>query len=147
MSLFNVMSVSAAGMEAQRQRAQAIVENLANAETTRTPDGGPYKRKDIVLASDDDYESPFSAVFQTSLDQGVTGVSVSGVLEDARAPEMRYQPGHPDANPQGYVAYPNISPPEEMVDLMDTSRSFEANTAAMAAIKNMVSSSIDLLKL
>jgi len=147
MSLFNVMSVSASGMEAQRQRAQAIVENLANAETTRTPDGGPYKRKDVVLASSDSYESPFSAMFQSSLDQSATGVSVSEIVEDSRPPEMRYQPGHPDANPQGYVAFPHVNASEEMVDLMGTSRSFEANTAAMAAIKDMVSKSIDLLKL
>jgi flagellar basal-body rod protein FlgC len=146
MSLFNLLSVSASGMQAQRLRAQTIVENLANSETTRTPDGGPYKRKDVVLASGD-VESPFSAVFQSSLDSGSSGVSVSEIVEDSRPGELRYQPGHPDANDKGYVAYPHISPAEEMVDLMDASRSFQANTAAMSAVKDMVAKSIDLLKI
>jgi flagellar basal-body rod protein FlgC len=146
MSLFDLMSVSASGMQAQRLRAQTIVENLANAETTRTPDGGPYKRKDVVLASGD-VDSPFSAVFQSSLESGASGVSVSDIIEDSRPGELRYQPGHPDANEKGYVAYPHVSPSEEMVDLMNASRSFEANTAAMSAVKDMVSKSIDLLKI
>lgn len=146
MSLFNLLSVSASGMQAQRLRAQTIVENLANSETTRTPDGGPYKRKDVVLASGD-VEAPFSAVFQSSLDSGSSGVSVSEIVEDSRPGELRYQPGHPDANDKGYVAYPHISPAEEMVDLMDASRSFQANTAAMSAVKDMVAKSIDLLKI
>jgi flagellar basal-body rod protein FlgC len=146
MSLFNLMSISASGMQAQRLRAQTIVENLANSETTRTPDGGPYKRKDVVLASGE-VDSPFSAVFQSSLESGASGVSVSGILEDSRPGELRYQPGHPDANEKGYVAYPHVSQAEEMADLVDASRSFEANTAAMSAVKDMVSKSIDLLKI
>ena len=146
MSLLDLMSVSASGMQAQRLRAQTIVENMANAETTRTPDGGPYKRKDVVFASTNQIESPFAAVFDSALAGGASGVSVTDIVEDTRPPELRYQPGHPDANAEGYVAYPHISPPEEMVDLMDASRDFEANTAAIAALKDMVSKSIDLLK-
>lgn len=147
MSLLDLMSVSASGMQAQRLRAQTIVENLANAETTRTPDGGPYKRKDVVLSSTDQLDAPFSAVFQSELSGSASGVSVSEIVEDTRPPDQRYQPGHPDADAQGYVSYPNISPPEEMVDLMDASRNFEANTAAIAAVKDMISKSIDLLKI
>jgi flagellar basal-body rod protein FlgC len=147
MSLLDLMSVSASGMQAQRLRAETIVENLANAETTRTPDGGPYKRKDVVLTSSDQLEAPFSAVFQSALSGGASGVSVSEIMEDTRPPDQRYQPGHPDADAQGYVSYPHISPPEEMVDLMDASRNFEANTAAIAAVKDMISKSIDLLKI
>lgn len=146
MGLFNLMSVSASGMQAQRLRAQTIVENLANSETTRTPDGGPYKRKDVVLATGD-VDSPFSAVFQSSLESGSSGVSVSEILEDTRPGELRYQPGHPDANEKGYVAYPHVSASEEMVDLMNASRSFEANTSAISAVKDMVAKSIDLLKI
>ena len=146
MSLFNLMSVSASGMQAQRMRAETIVENLANSDTTRTPGGGPYKRKDVVLNSGD-VDSPFSALFQSSLQGGASGVSVSEILEDSRPGELRYQPGHPDADEKGYVAYPHISPAEEMVDLIDASRSFQANTAAMSAVKDMVAKSIDLLKL
>ena len=147
MSLLDLMSVSASGMQAQRLRAQTIVENLANAETTRTPDGGPYKRRDVILSSSNQLDAPFSAVFQTALSGGESGVAVSEILEDSRPPELRYQPGHPDANAQGYVAYPHISPAEEMVDLMDASRSFQANTVAIAAVKDMVSKSIELLKI
>ena len=146
MSLFNLMSVSASGMQAQRLRAETIVENLANSETTRTPGGGPYKRKDVVLSSGD-ADLPFSAIFQSSMGSGASGVSVSEILEDSRPGELRYQPGHPDANDKGYVAYPHISPSDEMADLMDASRSFQANTAAMSAVKDMVAKSIDLLKI
>jgi len=146
MSLLDLMSVSASGMQVQRVRAQTIVENLANSETTRTPDGGPYKRKDVVLSSSDQVDAPFAAVFQSAVDSGASGVSVSEIVEDTRPPDLRYQPGHPDANAEGYVAYPHISPPEEMVDLMSTARSFEANTAAISAVKDMINKSIDLLK-
>jgi flagellar basal-body rod protein FlgC len=144
-SLFDLLSVSASGMQAQRLRAETIVENLANSDTTRTPDGGPYKRKDVVMTSNE-VDTPFSEMFQTSLADGVSGVEVNEILEDTRPPDMRYQPGHPDANAEGYVAYPHISPPEEMADLMETSQNYEANTAAMSAIKDMVAKSIDLLK-
>lgn len=145
MSLFSALSVSATGMAAQRTRAELLVENLANAETTRTPDGGPYRRKDVVIASEPQ-TSPFSAIFQSEVAAGVTGAGVAEVLEDSRPPELRYQPGHPDANAEGYVAYPHISPAEEMVDLMNASRSYHANVAAMSAVKDMMAKSIDLLR-
>jgi len=145
MSLFNVMSVSASGLAAQRARAQAIVENLANSETTRTPDGGPYRRKDVIFAPEAQ-GSPFSSVFATELGATQTGVGVAGVVEDLRDPIIRYQPGHPDADEQGYVKYPNINPAEEMVDLMSASRGYQANVAALSAVKDMVSKSIDLLR-
>lgn len=145
MSLFHVMSVSASGLAAQRARAQSIVENLANSETTRTPEGGPYRRKDVILAPEAQ-GSPFSSIFQTELGAAQTGVGVTGVVEDLRDPVMRYQPGHPDADAEGYVAYPNINPAEEMVDLMSATRGYHANAAAMAAVKDMVAKSIDLLR-
>jgi flagellar basal-body rod protein FlgC len=145
MSLFSVLSVSASGMSAQRTRAELIVSNLANAETTRTADGGPYRRKDAVLTTQES-ESPFSAVFQTELGDGVAGVGVEQILEDTQAPEKRYLPGHPDADADGYVAFPHIQPAEEMVDLMGASRGFQANVAAMGAIKDMLNRSIDLMR-
>lgn len=145
MSLFHVMSVSASGLAAQRARAQSIVENLANSETTRTPEGGPYRRKDVILAPEAQ-GSPFSSIFQIELGAAQTGVGVAGVVEDLREPVMRYQPGHPDADAEGYVAYPNINPAEEMVDLMSATRGYHANAAAMAAVKDMVVKSIDLLR-
>jgi flagellar basal-body rod protein FlgC len=145
MSVFTMMSVSASGMAAQRARAEVIAQNLANSETTSTPEGGPYRRKDLIFASEAQ-DSPFSAVFQTQLSAGAMGVGVAGVLEDTRPPDMRYQPGHPHADAQGYVAYPHISPAEEMVDLMGASRGYQANVAAIAAAKDMAAKSIDLLK-
>lgn len=145
MSLFNLLSVSASGMAAQRARAEVIVENLANSETTSTPEGGPYRRKDVVFEAEAQ-GSPFSAVFQTEMSAGSMGVGVSEVLEDSRPPDMRYQPGHPHADARGYVAYPHISPAEEMVDLMGATRGYQANVAAISAVKDMVAKSIDLMR-
>ncbi|MBN9658706.1 MAG: flagellar basal body rod protein FlgC [Paludibaculum sp.] len=145
MSLFNLLSVSASGMAAQRARAEVIVENLANSETTRTPEGGPYRRKDVVFESEAQ-GSPFSAVFQTEMSAGSMGVGVSQIVEDSRPPDLRYQPGHPHADARGYVAFPHMSPAEEMVDLMGATRGYQANVAAISAVKDMVSKSIDLMK-
>jgi len=145
MSLFSVMSVSASGMSAQRTRAELLVENLANAETTRTPEGGPYRRKDAVFTSAPQ-NSAFSAVFQNEMQSGVTGVAVSDVVVDTRDPEKRYLPGHPDADADGYVAFPRVNPAEDMADLMSASRGYEGNVAAMTAIKDMILHSIDLMK-
>jgi flagellar basal-body rod protein FlgC len=142
MSLFAALQVSASGMQAERTRAETLVENMANAETTRTPEGGPYKRKDVVFSSELQ-ESPFSAVFQNEL---ATGVTVSEITEDNSPPELRYLPNHPDANPQGYVAFPKMNPAEDMADLLNTTRSYQANIAAMTAVKDMITHSIDLLR-
>jgi len=142
MSLFSSMQVSASGMAAQRTRAELLVENMANAETTRTPDGGPYRRKDVVFSTDIQ-ASPFSAVFQNELG---TGVKVANVIEDTREPERRYLPSHPDADVSGYVAFPRMNPAEEMVDLLNASRSYDANVAAMSAVKDMIGHSIDVLR-
>lgn len=145
MSLFSVLSVSASGMAAQRTRAELLVENLANSETTRTPEGGPYRRKDAVFTSSAQ-SSPFSAVFQTAMGSGVNGVDVADVVEDTRPPDQRYVPGHPDADKDGYVAFPRINPAEDMVDLLGASRGYQGNVAAMTAIKDMILHSIELMK-
>ena len=142
MSLFAALQVSASGLGAQRIRAELLAENMANAETTRTEEGGPYRRKDVVFSTQVQ-SSPFSAVFQNEL---ATGVTVANVVEDTRDPEQRYQPGHPDADESGYVAFPRLNPAEEMVDMLNASRSFQANISAMTAVKSMLNSSIDLLK-
>jgi flagellar basal-body rod protein FlgC len=131
-------------MAAQRTRASLLVENLANAETTRTAQGGPYRRKDAVFASGP-AGSPFVSVFESELNAG-TGVTVAGVIEDAREPERRYLPGHPDADASGYVAFPRVNPAEDMVDLMGATRGYHANVAAMTAVKDMIHRSIDLLR-
>ncbi len=145
MSLFSLLSVSASGLAAQRARAELLVENLANAETTRTPEGGPYRRKDAVFQSQPQ-GSPFSALFQAELGGPATGVEVAEIVEDTRAPEKRYLPGHPDADADGYVAFPRINPAEDMVDLMGATRGYQANVSAMSAIKDMIHRSVDLLR-
>jgi flagellar basal-body rod protein FlgC len=145
MSLFSVLSVSASGMAAQRLRAELLVQNLANSETTRTPEGGPYRRQDAVFQSAPQ-SSPFSAVFQTEMASGVNGVEVSEIIQDASEPDKRYMPGHPDADPQGYVAFPKLNPAEDMADLLSAQRGFQGNVAAMVAIKDMINHSIDLMR-
>src|SRR5690348_4754021 len=145
MSLFSALSVSASGMAAQRTRAEVLVENLANAETTRTPEGGPYRRKDVVFASAP-ADSGFASVFRERLDRSAQGVEVAGVMEDSTPPDRRYVPGHPDADAEGYVAFPHINPAEDMVDLMGASRGYQANIAAMSAVKDMIQRSIDILR-
>jgi flagellar basal-body rod protein FlgC len=145
MSLFSVLSVSASGMAAQRTRAALLVENLANSETTRTPEGGPYRRKDAVFSSQQ-VGSAFASEFQSQLGGEMTGVRVDSISVDTREPESRYLPGHPDADANGYVAMPRVNPAEDMVDLMNASRNYQANVSAMSAIKDMIQRSIDLLK-
>jgi flagellar basal-body rod protein FlgC len=143
MSLFGTLSVSASGMDAQRARAELLAENLANSETTRTPDGGPYRRKDVIFASTT-VDSPFASQFQSALEG--QGVRVASVSVDKRDGENRYQPGHPDADKEGYVTFPRINPAEDMVDLMNASRGYQANVAAISAVKDMIQRSLDLLK-
>ena len=144
MSLFSALSVGASGMAAERARAELLVQNMANAETTRTPEGGPYRRQDVVFESAP-VESPFASVFSAQLN-APTGVAVSDIITDTSEPERRYLPGHPDADPNGYVAFPKLNPAEEMVDLLDSARTYEANVAAMGAIKDMIQRSIDLFR-
>ena len=143
MSLFSVLSIGESGMTAQRTRAELLTENLANAETTRTPEGGPYRRKDAVFETAP-ATSPFSSVFNAQM-QASGGVAVSEIVTDNSAPERRFMPGHPDADAEGYVAFPHINPAEDMVDLMGASRNYEANVAAIGAVKDMIQKSIDLL--
>jgi flagellar basal-body rod protein FlgC len=145
MSLFSALSVSASGMAAQRMRAEILTENLANAETTRTAEGGPYRRKDVVFQSEAQ-GSPFAAILDAEINGGSTGVTVSDIVVDQRDPERRYMPGHPDAGADGYVAFPRVNPAEEMVDLMGASRGYQANVSAMSAVKDMIQRSIDLLR-
>jgi flagellar basal-body rod protein FlgC len=132
-------------MAAQRTRAELLVENLANSETTRTAEGGPYRRKDAVFTTETQV-SPFSSIFQAQLSPGVEGVGVAGIVQDTREPDKRYIPGHPDADAGGYVAFPRINPAEDMVDLMGAARGYQANVSAMSAIKDMIHRSIELLR-
>ena len=145
MSLFSSLDVSASGMSAQRERAQVLVENIANAETTRTAEGGPYRRRDVVFQSSP-VSSPFGSVLGAQLDQPSTGVRVSDLVTDNTEPNRRYMPGHPDADKDGYVLFPHINPAEDMVDLLGASRSYQANVSAISAVKDMIQRSIDLFR-
>jgi flagellar basal-body rod protein FlgC len=121
------VDISGSALSAQRQRMDIIAQNIANAETTRTPQGGPYRRQQVVFALDD---------------QG--GVEVTQVVEDPRPPRLVYQPGHPDADAAGYVALPNVNLVEEMVDMISAMRSYEANVTAVNAAKTMAQRALDL---
>lgn len=147
MSLFSMLEISGAALSAERQRAEIVAANMANANTTHTTDGGPYRRKEVVFAS-----SRMMA-FQTALSQssamlnqnrGV--VRVSRVIDDPTPPQMRYEPSNPDANEQGYVAYPNINPIQEMVDLMGATRAYELNASAVNASKQMLQQALTILQ-
>lgn len=144
MSLFSVLSVSGSGMAAQRTRAEVLAQNLANAETTRTPEGGPYRRQDVVFESEQ-VGASFNSVLSGEM-AGTTGVKIGELIIDQRDPQKRYLPGHPDADKDGYVAFPRVNPSEDMVDLMGASRGYQANVAAVSAVKDMIQRSIDLLK-
>jgi flagellar basal-body rod protein FlgC len=143
MSLFNLLSVSTSAMTAQRTRAEVLVQNLANADTTRTPEGGPYKRKSVVFQPEAQGSAFASALADANSSQGVR---VSSIVDDAREPEKRYVPGHPDADSEGYVLFPGGNIAEDMVELMNATRSHQANVAAISAVKDMIQKSIDLLR-
>ena len=145
MSLLSALSVSASGMAAQRTRSELLVENIANSETTRTAEGGPYRRKDAVFGSTP-VPSAFSSLLDDQMNSSLMGVTVADIAVDTREPERRYMPGHPDADKDGYVAMPRVNPAEDMVDLMGASRGYQANVSAISAIKDMIQRSIDLLR-
>ena len=145
MSLLSALSVSASGMSAERTRAELLVENIANSETTRTAEGGPYRRKDAIFMSSP-VPSAFSSLLDEQMNSSQMGVTVAGISVDGRDPERRYMPGHPDADKDGYVAMPRMNPAEDMVDLIGASRGYQANVSAIAAVKDMIQRSIDILR-
>lgn len=176
MNLFGALDVSASALQAQRVRAEVVAVNMANSETTRTEDGGVYQREHVVFEAQDGnsfQESLFgqagfapglqnafgptgkirSANFLSGMPGSVNasgkaagGVSVTGVIRDTSEPLRRYEPGHPDADADGYVSYPDINPLTEMVDLMGATRSYGMNVSAVQAEKSMIASSLEILK-
>ena len=146
MNLFGVMEISGSALGAQRQRAEVVAANLANAETTRTDEGGPYRRKQVVFGARHPQFRYALSAHQGAEANTLHGVEVRAVVADPSPAIVRYQPGHPDADAQGYVAYPNVNPVTEMVDLMNASRSYEANAAAVTAAKQMITQSLDILR-
>jgi len=146
MNLFGVMQVSSSALEAERLRAEVVAANMANAETTRTEDGGPYRRHHVVFQSEASQRGSFAShLFSTEGDE-IGGVKIAAVVADQGSGLRRYDPQHPDADKDGYVSYPDINPLTEMVDLMGATRAFGLNSSAVQATKNMISSSLDILK-
>ena len=139
MNLLTALDVNASGLAAQRKRVEVSSSNLANSQTTRTEEGGPYRRKDVVFQT-----SSFQESLGAAMGKGVEGVEVSDIVNDPRPFDRRYEPGHPDADKDGYVSYPNVNVMEELANLVEASRSYEANIAAIGIVKTMINRTLDL---
>jgi flagellar basal-body rod protein FlgC len=163
MNLFGMIDTSGAAMEAERMRAEVVAANMANAETTRTAAGTPYKRQHVIFAAGSGDKSfavqmarkidPSSSSTQLAslvdipgAEIAAPGVHIAGVVQDTAPALKRYDPSHPDADADGYVAYPDINPLTEMVDLMGATRAYGLNASAVQAEKSMISSALDIGK-
>lgn len=154
MNLFGMMEASGSAMQAERVRAEVVAANMANAETTRTAAGGPYRRQMVVFASGQGDPHFADALVNATkvaaqpdlLNRTAPGVEIAGVVEDPAPPLRRYDPGHPDAGQDGYVAYPDINPITEMVDLMGATRAYGLNGSAVQAEKSMISSALEIAR-
>ena len=153
MGFFDGYNVSSSGMSAQRTRINVVSANIANAKTTHTAEGGPYKKQqvvfeDVLLASGKKTNSnEVEATNNSNTDISLRGVGVKSIIQSDAKPVMRYEPAHPDANEQGYVSYPDINPVVEMVDLIEATRSYEANVASFNTHKNIDSKTLDILNM
>lgn len=141
---FTGMRISSSGMAAQRSRLNTISSNIANINTTQTPEGGPYRRKDVVFESVTDAKSFGDILMKTDPRSDFQRVQVADVISDRKAPILKYEPDHPDANPDGYVAYPNINLMEEMTNMIQASRAYEANVSSLQATKDMALSALEI---
>ena len=158
MNLFGLMETSGSAMQAERIRAEVVAANMANAETTRTAAGGPYKRQQVVFAAnagDPEFRNSLVSAAAGASPQltspgnsaeAAGGVHIAQVITDPSPPLERYDPGHPDAGPDGYVAYPDINPVTEMVDLMGATRAYGLNGSAVQAEKGMITSALEIAK-
>ena len=154
MGLFGSLDISASALSAERLRMDVTAENLANAQSTRTAAGGPYRRKEVVVQANGD--GGFAGALASARAGGGSGaasggsapggVSVSGIVQDQTPNRLVYDPSHPDANAQGYVSMPNVNPVTEMVDLISASRSYEANVTAMQTSKQMFTKTLEILR-
>ena len=136
--------ISSSGMAAQRMRMNTISSNIANINTTRTPEGGPYRRKDVVFESMPEVRNFGEILGVNSPRADMKRVQVTDVVSDRKAPMLKYEPDHPDANAEGYVAYPNINLMEEMTNMIQATRAYEANVSAMQAAKDIALSSLEI---
>lgn len=140
MSTLNAaITASASALNAERARIEVAVSNLANAESTRGPDGQPYRRRDVLLAPDQ------VNAFDAALGQaGATGVKVAGIVQDQAPFRNRFDPSHPDADANGFVSLPNVDAPQEMVDMLGAARAYQANLTAISLIRDMVAKALEL---
>lgn len=143
MDFSKAMNISSSGLSAQRTRMNTISSNIANINTTRTPEGGPYRRKDVVFEAMPEAKT-FGEVLTNQPDRMLNRVQVTDVNVDRKAPILKYEPDHPDANEEGYVAYPNINLMEEMTNMIQATRSYEANVSAMQATKDMAMTALEI---
>ena len=139
---FNALDVSASALSAERIRRNTTSSNLANAHTLRTPEGGPYRRKDVIFEAEAQHE--FQNLLKGQMEVPLHKVKVTDVVLDTGTPKMVHNPGHPDANPEGYVAYPNVNTVEEMVNMVTSTRTFEANVTAINTSKNMMMKALEI---
>lgn len=144
MNLFSVLDISGSALVAERQRAEVVASNLANADTTKTQDGGPYRREHVLFAAEAPFRADFGTVLASMSDFNARGVRVNGVIPDPTPPVRRFDPSNPDADAQGYVLSPSINPLEEVVNLMGAARSYQVNVAAVQATKNMISAALQI---
>lgn len=144
MNLLSAIDISASGLTAQRMRIQVLVSNMVNANTTDVDGTGPYSRKDVVFRAKV-LEPNFGEAFEEALAEG-QGVEVERIVTDSSEPVRRYEPGHPHADKDGYVSYPNINPMEEMVNMMSATRSYEANLKVVESVKDMAYKTLEILK-
>jgi flagellar basal-body rod protein FlgC len=143
MDLFKAMEVTASGLNAERSRMNTIASNLANAKTTRTAEGGPYKRLDPVFQA-----VPMSTKFEDLVGekaaQATSSVRVDSIRQDDSPPQMVFDPGHPDADASGYVAMPNVNVVQEMVNMITASRAYESGVTVMQTVKGMARSALNI---
>jgi flagellar basal-body rod protein FlgC len=143
MDFLTALQISSSALSAQRLRMDVISSNLANISTTRSPEGGPYRRREVVFASQP-VDNGFGEMLKTEIDNNLQKVEVVDVVIDARPPKMIYEPGHPDANASGYVEVPDINVIEEMVNILSATRSYEANVAVANATKSMATKALEI---
>jgi len=145
MDFFSSMDVTASGLSAERERINVASSNLANVQTTQTAAGGPYKRHDVTLQAVPATENIAGGVAGDPA-HVISGVKVTGIKEDQSPPRLEYDPGHPDANKDGYVAYPNVNAVEEMVDMITASRAYQAGVTALDTASQLAQSALQIGK-
>jgi flagellar basal-body rod protein FlgC len=143
MDFMTAIDVGASALKAERTHLNVISMNLANAKTTRTVGGGPYRRQEVIF-KETEVDSHFSKAMTAALDQEVNGVRVESIQSDRRPLKQVYEPGHPDANEEGYVSYPDINVVEEMTNMLQAMRAYEANVSTITTSKNMFTKALEI---